>query len=80
MPQRIRATYRDGAFYPETPCEFPEDSQVELLVQFPLASDPSVTETNERLRILKRVTERMRSNPLPRNSTAFSRDELHTRR
>jgi len=80
MIERIRAVYRDGAFRPATPCNFPENSEVELLVQETTLRDPSVSDPDEHLRILQRVTERMQKNPLPSGAPRFGRDELHERR
>ena len=79
MTQRIRAIFRDGAFRPETPCDFPENSEVDLLVQEATVRGPSVTDVDERLRILRRIAERMQNNPLPSGAPRFSRDELHER-
>ena len=80
MIQRIRAVYRNGAFCPETPCDLPDDSEVDLLVQEANVRGPSVTDPDERARILHRITERMQNNPLPSGTPPFSRDELHERR
>ena len=80
MTQRIRAVYRDGAFRPEVPCNFPENSEVELLVQESMVSRPSVTDPVERHRILRQITKRMQENPLPPGAPRFSREELHERR
>jgi len=80
MTQRMRAVYRDGAFLPAVPCDLPENSEVELVVQEPTTHGPSVTDPDERLRILRRVTGRMRGNPLPADAPRFSRDQLHERR
>ena len=80
MIQRIRAIYRDGAFRPQKPCDFPENAEVELLVQETTVCAPSVSDRSERLRILRRITERMQSNPLPSGAPHFSRDELLERR
>lgn len=80
MIQRIRAVYRNGTFCPETPCDLPENSKVDLLVQETDVYGPSVTDPDERICILQRITERMQSNPLPSGAPRFSRDELHERR
>lgn len=79
MTERIRAVYRDGVFRPEIPCGFPENSEVELLVQETTVRSPRVIDSEERLRILRRVTKRMQENPLPPGTPRFSRDELHGR-
>jgi hypothetical protein len=80
MIRRIRAIYRDGAFRPETPCDLPDNFQVELLIQEGSVQKPRVTDPDERLRILRQVTGRMQSNPIPPGAPRFSRDELHERR
>ena len=80
MIRRIRAVYRDGAFRPETPCDLPDNSQVELLIQENSVQKPGVTDPDERLRILRQVTGRMQGNPIPPGAPRFSRDELHERR
>ena len=79
MIHRIRAIYRNGAFCPEAPCDLPENSEVDLLVEETNVRSPSVTDPAERIRILQRITERMQSNPLPSGAPRFSRDELHER-
>lgn len=79
MIQRIRAIYRDGAFRPATPCALPENSEVELLIQQAVAREPSVVDPDDRRHVLRQVVERMQNNPLPPNTSRFSRDELHER-
>jgi predicted DNA-binding antitoxin AbrB/MazE fold protein len=80
MIQRIRAIYRDGAFRPEPRCDLAENAEVDLVVQEAGVCEPSVSDRSERLRILRQITERMQSNPLPAGAPRFSRDELHERR
>lgn len=80
MIQRIRAIYRGGAFCPETPCDVPENAEVDLLVQTPTVLRPTVTDAHQRLQILRQVTQRMQHNLLPSASPRFTRDELHERR
>lgn len=77
--QTVKAVYRDGAFFPQGPCDVPENSEVELTVQGPWIVAPAVNEPEERSRILAEVTARMRKNPLPANAPGFSRDELRER-
>ncbi len=83
MLDHIRAVFRDGAFYPQTPCALPDDMEVELVIQSVRrpagTAPPSVTDRDERLRILKRVTERMRNNPLPPEAPPMTREWLHER-
>lgn len=80
MTYHTKAVFRQGAFFPELQCDLPEDSQVDLLVQGPCVIPPIVTAPEERSRILRQVTERMKRNPMPADSARFSRDQLHERR
>lgn len=80
MNQKLRAIYRKGTFVPTEECEFPEEAHVELLVEGPVAIAPQVADPDERARILKSVTERMRLNPLPLTAARLTREELHARR
>jgi len=79
MIRRMQAVYRGGVFLPAVRCDLPENSAVELVVQEAARQPPQVTAVEERRRILKRVTERMRANPLPADAPRFSRDQLHER-
>jgi predicted DNA-binding antitoxin AbrB/MazE fold protein len=80
MSQRVRAIYQNGAFIPREPCNLPENSEVELVIEKPHIIPPVVTDPEERKRILKRMVERMRANPIPANAPHFTREELHERR
>jgi len=77
---RTKAVYRGGAFVPETRCDLPEEAEVDLLVQGPRLVPPTVTEREQRARVLRQVTERMKRNPIPAEAPRFTRDELHERR
>ena len=79
MIQTIRAVFREGAFCPSTPCDFPENAEVDLLAQETSMHRPCVTDAEQRELILRRITERMQNNPLPPTASRFSRDELHER-
>lgn len=81
MVQRLRAIYQNGAFVPQSPCDLPENSEVDLVIERPHLLQPSVTDPEERKRILERLVERMRSNPIPDDAPRrFTREELHERR
>jgi len=80
MNYRTKAVYRGGAFVPETRCDLPEEAEVDLLVQGPRLVPPTVTEREQRARVLRQVTERMKRNPIPAEAPRFTRDELHERR
>ena len=80
MNYRTKAVYRGGAFVPETRCDLPEEAEVDLLVQGPRLVPPTVTDREQRARVLRQVTERMNRNPIPAEAPRFTRDELHERR
>jgi predicted DNA-binding antitoxin AbrB/MazE fold protein len=79
MSRRLKAIYREGVFIPQAPCDLPEDSEVELIIEEPRVIPPVVTDPEERKRVLKRMVERMRANPIPVNAPRFTREELHER-
>ena len=80
MSQRLRAVYHSGCFVPKEPCDVPEGSEVELIIQGPAVLLPEVTDPEERRRILKAVLESTLSNPLPASAPRLTREELHERR
>jgi len=80
MSQRLRAIYQNGAFIPQSPCDLPENSEVELIIETPRVIPPKVTDPEERKRILAEMVERMRANPIPADAPHFTREELHERR
>jgi predicted DNA-binding antitoxin AbrB/MazE fold protein len=80
MMQRLKAIYQNGAFVPQTPCDLPENSEVELIIEGPRVLPPTITDPEERKRILAEMVERMRANPIPTDAPHFTREELHERR
>jgi predicted DNA-binding antitoxin AbrB/MazE fold protein len=81
MAQRLRAIYRNGAFIPQAPCDLPEESEVELTFDEPRVLPPTVTDPEERKRIMEELIQNMRSNPIPSDAPRrFTREELHERR
>ena len=82
MLDDVHAVFRDGAFYPTAPCFLPNESKVVLRIQPDDSTNPpSPRNDEERKRILERVTERMRNNPIPADAPTmpFSREWLHER-
>ena len=79
MNYRTKAVYRNGAFIPESPCDLPEEAKVDLLVQGPLLLPAEVTDSEERSRVLKQVTQRMQQNPIIAGAPRYTRDELPER-
>ena len=80
MYQKARAIYRRGTFIPQQPCNIPEESEVELIIQGPLVLPPGVTNPLEKAHLLKIVAERMQQNPIPAGAPPLTRSELHGRR
>ncbi len=80
MSQRLKAIYQNGAFIPQAPCNLPENSEVELIIESPRVLPPTVTDPEERTRILKELVQNMRDNPIPEDAPRFTQYELHERR
>ncbi len=80
MAQSLKAIYRNGAFIPQTPCDLPEGAEVELTVHASNIIPPGEKDPEERKRILARMVERMKANPIPADAPRFTREELHERR
>lgn len=81
MSQRLRAIYQGGAFIPQAPCDLPENSVVELVIEVPRVQSPQVTDPEERKRIMNELIQNMRDNPIPADAPRrFTREELHERR
>jgi predicted DNA-binding antitoxin AbrB/MazE fold protein len=81
MSQTLKAIYRDGAFIPQTPCDLPEGSEVELTITETRVMPPQAVDPEARKRILEGMVARMRANPIPAEAPRrFTREELHERR
>jgi predicted DNA-binding antitoxin AbrB/MazE fold protein len=81
MQETFRAVYRDGAFVPIVPCDLPEETEVQVVVQNAYGVTPPLeTDPEERARIRKELIARMHRNPIPANAPQFTREELHERR
>ena len=70
MTYRTKAVYHAGAFVPETR-QIPEDAKVDLLVQGPFLVMPVITDPQQRARILRQITQRMKQNPIPVDAPRF---------
>jgi predicted DNA-binding antitoxin AbrB/MazE fold protein len=81
MVQNIKAIYVKGALIPKTPCNLPEGAEVELTISDPHVLLPTVTDPEDRRRLMEELIENMRNNPIPEGAPRrFSREELHERR
>ena len=74
------ATYRDGAFHPDEPCDLPEGTRVTVGESLNGVSPPLEADPAKRCEIIKELLEDMKKNPLNLASHGLSRDELHERR
>ena len=79
MSKSLKAIYRRGAFIPKTPCHLPENSEVELIVQGPVMTQPEIGDPKERANILSNLVTRMQQNMLPQAAPRFTRESLHER-
>jgi predicted DNA-binding antitoxin AbrB/MazE fold protein len=79
MSKSLKAVYRGGAFIPKTPCDLPEDSEVELIVQGLVVTQPEIVDPKERANILSSLVARMQQNVLPQLAPRFTRESLHER-
>jgi predicted DNA-binding antitoxin AbrB/MazE fold protein len=73
MAQRLRVIYQNGAFVPQSPCDLPENSEVDLVIERTQLLPPLVTDPEERKRIMEELVQNMRDNPIPENAPHFSR-------
>jgi len=80
MEATVKAVYQNGVFVPTTPCDFPENTEVQVSVQGPLIIEPEITDSDERTRYMKEVVARMQEHPVPLSAPRFTREELHERR
>lgn len=79
MTRRLKAVYHGGTFLPQEPCDIPEGSQVELVIQGPFIIPGEVKELEEKKLILRNVVERMQRNPIPSGAPHLTREALHER-
>jgi hypothetical protein len=76
----IKAVVRNGVLVPHEHLDLPNDAEVELTVQGPFIIPPEIADREERAKLLRAVTERMRQNPIPATAPHYTRDELNERR
>jgi hypothetical protein len=80
MVRRVTARYSGNAFIPQSPCDVPDGSVVDLIIDGPALASPCITDAAHRAALLRRVVQRMQANPLLRSAPGrITRDELHER-
>jgi predicted DNA-binding antitoxin AbrB/MazE fold protein len=85
MLEIIKTVFRDGAFFPKTPVELPDETEVEIVVEKAAFKENGIMkqiETGEKRKkilaeFVARAGARTISDDAPRR---FSREELHERR
>ena len=80
MPYALKAIYRNGTFILQTPCNLPEGTEVDLLIQSPQVVIPPITDMATKQHFLRELIERMQQNPIPLNAPQLTREMLHERR
>jgi predicted DNA-binding antitoxin AbrB/MazE fold protein len=76
----IRALFKDGVFVPQEHIELTDGSNVEILVRDSKVRSPSVSDPDERRRMMDYLIASFRRNPIPAGARKLTRDELHERR
>lgn len=74
MLQMIKTIYRNGAFVPQTPVDFPEGAEVEISVEN--GKNQNETKKKSLAEFVSRASKRAISDAAPRR---FTREELHER-
>ncbi|MFO0839123.1 MAG: DUF104 domain-containing protein [Phycisphaerae bacterium] len=80
MVRKLRATYRQRKFHPDSACDLPEGAVVELEVRGPLVGPPGESDEARRSQIREALVARLRNARLDANAPRLSRDDLHDRR
>ncbi len=64
MLKKVKATYRNGTFIPNTPYDLPENTEVELMINCPSEYAQDVLDPATRKAILHELLTRMRQSSL----------------
>lgn len=83
MSNRLRVIYTGGAFVPVVPGEkvnVPENVEVEITIHNPYLLPPTVTDPEERARLLRELAQEMKENSFTGDPPRWTREELHERR
>ncbi|MDJ0508522.1 MAG: DUF104 domain-containing protein [Crocosphaera sp.] len=64
MLKKVKATYRNGTFIPNTPCHLPDNTEVELMIDVPSEYAQSIVDRETRKEILHALLSRMRDSSL----------------
>lgn len=80
MNSVVTAVFRNGVFVPTTTCDFPENTEVRVMVHGSTIIPPTVSDPAERARIRREALELMKQNPIPADAPRFTREQLHERR
>ncbi len=64
MLKKVKATYRNGTFIPNTPCYLPNHTEVELMIDVTSESAHSIVDRETCKQILDALLSRMRKSSL----------------
>ncbi|MGK7939474.1 MAG: antitoxin AF2212-like protein [Crocosphaera sp.] len=64
MLKKVKATYHNGTFIPNTPCYLPNNTEVELMIDVNSESAHNVVDRETRKEILDALLTRMRQSSL----------------
>lgn len=78
MLEIVKTVFRNGAFFPKTPVDLPEETEVEIVVE-KNGNSSRMEETRKKImaEFVERASARTISDAAPRR---FNREELHERR
>lgn len=78
MLEIVKTVFRNGAFFPKTPVDLPEETEVEIVVE---KNDSSSQTEETRKKIMAEFIERASARTISDEAPSrFSREELHERR
>ena len=64
MLKKVKATYRNGTFIPNTPCYLPDNTEVELMIDVTSEYAHNIVDRETRKEILNALLSRMRESSL----------------
>lgn len=80
MNSVVTAVFQNGVFVPTTTCDFPENTEVQVMARGSTIIPPAVSDPAERARIRREALELMKQNPIPADAPRFTREQLHESR
>ncbi|MCC6492920.1 MAG: antitoxin family protein [Pirellulales bacterium] len=79
MYEHVRAVFQQGVFRPVTPCAFPENSELDLMVGPAVLAPPQEQDSAKRKEIRCQLIQLWNARTLAPNAPRLTRDQLHER-